>query len=213
MPNGLASDHEMVSRLIMIWNSEDLANFAEKPNHHQFTRHHSRGGTVYGKIQDPTTTPQEIAWAPALRYTVHNAHGTIGVLTPRQRSIHLLFRLCPTPDFPPAAADFFISSSSNPASISIRSTSSKIGLYSTTHHDDERPRKSVHAPRPRVNRGSKKSELTIPLLSESESVSSEKFSAVVAGTERFLGPVFAWGSTTSSNRAPGSNQYDSRDRA
>ena len=61
--------------------------------------------------------------------------GDLDVLTTNQcihsrGSLHRRLRLCPTLGFPPAAADLFISSSSNPASIRIFSTSSKIGLYS-----------------------------------------------------------------------------------
>lgn len=63
--------------------------------------------------------------------------------------LHRRLRLCPTLDFPPAAADRFISSPSNPASIRIRSTSSRIGLYSASLSREDP--KSVHTQRTGVD--------------------------------------------------------------
>ena len=82
-------------------------------------------------------------------------------------------------------ADLFISSSSNPASMRIRSTSSRIGLYSAVC---DKNAGNQSAQRARIGR----KEPTVSFFRKSESVPSKKFSAVVAGAERLLGPVFAW---------------------
>ena len=65
--------------------------------------------------------------------------------------LHRRLRLCPTLDFPPASADLFISSPSNPASRRIRSTSSRIGLYSAALSREDP--KSVHTQRTGVDWG------------------------------------------------------------